>query len=99
MVETNLVPLSNPAAPGVPGQGNADVNLHMNIAFAGGQFTVNGAHFVPPNSLPVLLQIMSGASTPADLLPAGSVYVLPANKVVEISFTGGGAGQPVSPFC
>ncbi|KAF9038522.1 yellow laccase [Panaeolus papilionaceus] len=94
MVEANLVPLSNPAAPGVPGQGNADVNLHMNIAFAGGQFTVNGAHFVPPNSLPVLLQIMSGASTPADLLPAGSVYVLPANKVVEISFTGGGAGQP-----
>jgi iron transport multicopper oxidase len=91
--EAKLVPLTDPAAPGIPGQGKADVNLHMDIAFAGEKFTVNGAEFIPP-PLPVLLQIMSGASTPADMLPAGVIYELPINKVVEVSFTGGGAGEP-----
>ncbi|KAF9485557.1 laccase [Pholiota conissans] len=95
MIETNLHPLTNAAAPGVPTPGAADVNLNMDIqfSFTDLDFTVNGATFVPP-SVPVLLQILSGAMTATDLLPAGSVYVLPPNKVIEISLPGGAVGSP-----
>lgn len=93
LVEYNLVPLTNAAAPGVPTIGAADVNINLAAAFAGGQFTINGAPFVEP-SVPVLLQILSGASTPQDLLPSGSIYVLPRNKVIEISMPGGAPGSP-----
>ncbi|KAF8798409.1 laccase [Phlegmacium glaucopus] len=95
LVETNLHPLENPAAPGVPVPGAADVNLNLDVKFNPRpfSFTVNNASFTPP-SVPVLLQIISGASTPQDLLPPGSVYVLPPNKVIEISIPGGSAGSP-----
>lgn len=97
MVETNLHPLSNPGAPGVPTPGAADVNINLDIEFlfSSLHFTVNGATFAPP-TLPVLLQILSGAHTAQDLLPAGSVYVLPPNKVIELSIPGGSIGSPVS---
>jgi iron transport multicopper oxidase len=97
LVETNLHPLQNPAAPGIPSPGAADVNLNLDIEFnaTAGVFTVNNVSFVPP-SVPVLLQIISGASTAQSLLPAGSVYVLPPNKVIEISMPGGSVGGPVS---
>ena len=96
MVETNLHPLSNPGAPGVPTPGAADVNLNLNITFdfTTLQFSVNGVHFTPP-TVPVLLQILSGAHTAQDLLPPGSIYVLPPNKVIEISLPGGAPGSPV----
>ncbi|KAG6835987.1 hypothetical protein H0H93_012536 [Arthromyces matolae] len=90
LLETSLVPLTNPGAPG--GSGRADVNLTLNIAF-NGQFTINGATFAPPN-VPVLLQIISGARLATDLLPAGSVYRLPPNKVIELVVPGGAAGAP-----
>jgi len=47
---------------------------------------VNGTQFVPP-SVPVLLQILSGAQDATQLLPSGSVIVLEANKVVELTLT------------
>lgn len=50
--------------------------------------------FLPP-SVPVLLQILSGAKAAQDLLPSGSVYTLPPNKVIEISIPGGTPGAPV----
>ena len=97
LIETNLHPLQNPAAPGIPTPGAADVNLNLDIEFSAtaGNFSVNNASFVTP-SVPVLLQIISGASTAQSLLPPGSVYVLPPNKVIEISMPGGAAGSPVS---
>lgn len=97
LVETNLHPLRNPAAPGIPSPGAADVNLNLDIEFdvTALNFTVNNVSFVAP-SVPVLLQIISGASTAQSLLPSGSVYVLPPNKVIEISIPGGSAGNPVS---
>ena len=98
LVETNLHPLTNPAAPGIPIPGAADVNMQFDIAFNATDtlFTVNNATFIPP-SVPVLLQIISGASTPQQLLPPGSVYPLPPNKVIEISIPGGTTiGPPVS---
>ena len=97
LVETNLHPLVNPAAPGKPFQGGADVNINLNFEFnfTTGTFFINGASFVPP-TVPVLLQVLSGAKTAQQLLPPGSVYVLPRNKVIEVSLPGGTAGAPVS---
>ncbi|KAF9037466.1 laccase [Panaeolus papilionaceus] len=92
MIEGNITPLVSTPAPGIPQPGQADVNINLAIALSAGRFTVNGASFHPP-SLPVLLQIMNGAPA-ASLLPAGSVYVLPPNKVVEISIPGGSPGSP-----
>lgn len=95
MVETSLQPLENPEAPGVPGVGNADVSLQLNITrLANGNFEVNNASFVPPD-VPVLLQILSGARSVDQLLPKGSVYLLPPNKVIEINMPGGAPGSPV----
>ncbi|KAG6819300.1 hypothetical protein H0H93_013218 [Arthromyces matolae] len=91
MAETSLVPLVSPGAPG--GSGPADVSLNLDIAFANALFTVNGATFVPP-TVPVLLQIISGARLATDLLPSGSVYTLPSNKTIELSIPGGAAGSP-----
>jgi len=97
MLETNLHPLENPGAPGQPQQGGADVSVNLDIAFNATDvtFSINGAQFIPPTA-PVLLQILSGARTAEDLLPSGSVYPLPANKVIEVSIAGGSAGSPVS---
>ncbi|KAI0062714.1 laccase [Artomyces pyxidatus] len=96
LVETNLHPLTNPAAPGNPVPGGADINLEFDVAFVrhvSGQFQVNGATFDPP-TIPVLLQILSGASSASSLLPAGSIYGVQPNKVVELVIPGGAVGGP-----
>ncbi|EPQ57227.1 laccase [Gloeophyllum trabeum ATCC 11539] len=97
--ETNLHPLENPEAPGGKCAGCGVHAINMDIDFSGTQFTVND---VPYNSppVPVLLQIMSGAHTAQELMPQGSVYTLPANQVIEISFpmasaTSAGAPHPI----
>ena len=56
---------------------------------------MNGVSFEAP-SVPVLLQILSGAKSASDLLPAGSVYGLERNKSVELTIPGGAVGGPVS---
>lgn len=96
MNETQLHPLVTPAAPGPEFAPNVTVfPLSYNIALANGEFTVNNAPFLSP-SVPVLLQILSGAQTAQTLLPSGSVYVLPPNRVIEINIPGGAPGAPVS---
>nr|BAI66140.1 laccase [Pleurotus salmoneostramineus] len=84
--EQDLVALTNPTVPGTHTLGAADINIPLNFAFdaANALFAVNNFTFVPPN-VPVLLQILSGAHTPQDLLPSGSVYTLERNKVVELT--------------
>ncbi|KAI0782841.1 laccase 1 [Abortiporus biennis] len=97
LIETNLHPLVASPVPGLPQRDGVDVPQVMQINFAGGKFTVNGATFTPP-TVPVLLQILSGAQTAQDLLPAGSVYTLPNNAVVELSFPGAavaGGNHPI----
>ncbi|KZT19046.1 multicopper oxidase [Neolentinus lepideus HHB14362 ss-1] len=105
--ETNLHPLSDPAAPGGKCEGCVDYALNLEVDFVrpiysgllmqiAGNFirmgvTYNTPYVNPP--VPVLLQILSGAQNPSDLMPAG-------NKVVEISFPMGadmnaGAPHPV----
>ncbi|KAG9315382.1 laccase [Chiua virens] len=83
--EGNLHPLVNPAAPGTPGIGKADVNLQLIPGLNASRFfTFNNVSFQDP-SVPVLLQILSGNLHPSQLLPNGSIYELPPNKVIEVS--------------
>ncbi|TDL26555.1 laccase [Rickenella mellea] len=97
LLETGLHPLVAPGAPGKPVQGGADVplNLALTFNFTTFKFQINGVTFEPP-SVPVLLQVLSGKQDARDLLPAGSVYTLPRNKVVELTLPGGviGGGHP-----
>ncbi|KAJ8091002.1 hypothetical protein PM082_024926 [Marasmius tenuissimus] len=82
--------------PGEPVPGGADLVLNMTIGFQTdtGLFTINDAPFISPTT-PVLLQILSGAQKPEDLLPSKSIYALPRNKTIEINFTlYSDAGQP-----
>lgn len=97
LVETSLSPLANLGIAGKAVQGGADINLNLDMAFNATESTyyINGASFAAP-TVPVLLQILSGAKTAQELLPSGSVYVLPRNKSVEVSIPGGAAGSPVS---
>ncbi|KAF8141343.1 laccase [Boletus edulis] len=83
--EGNLHPLIDPGAPGVPEIGKADISLQIAPGFNQGYFTFGNTSYVNP-PVPVLLQILSGARHPSEFLPKGSVYELPRNKVIEISF-------------
>ena len=101
--ERNVRPLISPGAPGIPEPGKADVNINLIPGLDMIGYTLNGVAFSNP-PLPVLLQILSGARDLSQLLPKGSVYVLPRGKVIEISMPatdlspGGAIGRPVSLF-
>jgi iron transport multicopper oxidase len=59
---------------------------------------VNNASFEDP-SVPILLQILSGAQSVEDLVPAGSIYGLTRGDVVELTIPAGAVvGGPVSPW-
>ncbi|KAI5123466.1 hypothetical protein M0805_008836 [Coniferiporia weirii] len=88
--EADLVPLVNPGAPGDPVAGGVDLALNLVAAFnqTTGCHMINNVSWTPP-SVPILLQILSGTTKPADLLPNGSIYALPSNSTIEISMPGG----------
>ncbi|OCH90801.1 phenoloxidase [Obba rivulosa] len=85
--EVDLHPLTDPAAPGKHSQehGAVDKSFDLHTGFNGVNFTINNASFFPP-STPVLLQILSGAYNAWDLMPEGSVYAIPLDAVIQISF-------------
>ncbi|KAI9057786.1 multicopper oxidase [Trametes sanguinea] len=93
--EADLHPLTPMPVPGRPEPGGVDKPLNMVFNFNGTNFFINNHSFVPP-SVPVLLQILSGAQAAQDLVPEGSVYVLPSNASIEISFpaTANAPGSP-----
>ncbi|KAF9226982.1 laccase [Gyrodon lividus] len=97
--ENDIQPLVSPGAPGIPEPGKADVNINLVPGLANGQYTMNGVPFNNP-PIPLLLQILSGAVHPSQLLPSGSVYELPLDKVIELSIPateltpGGALGGP-----
>ncbi|KAK0245245.1 laccase 1 BVT [Armillaria nabsnona] len=97
--EVDLHPLESPGAPGEPFPGGADLVLNITLGFddATNVFLMNGVQFVPP-TVPVLLQILSGAQRAQDLLPKGSVYGLPLNKTIEVNLFGGHAIDGPHPF-
>ncbi|KAI3607117.1 laccase [Moniliophthora roreri] len=89
--EADLHPIARekPGAPGQPFRGGVDYALNLHLSTSSDHFAINDVEYVSP-PLPVLLQVLSGAQKPGNLLPAGSVYELPANSSIEISITGGG---------
>ncbi|KAI0778757.1 laccase 1 [Trametes elegans] len=93
--EVDLHTLASTPVPGSPVSGGVDLAINMAFNFNGTNFFINGESFVPP-TVPVLLQILSGAQTAQDLLPTGSVYSLPSNASIEISFpaTAAAPGAP-----
>ncbi|KAI0782818.1 Lac2 protein [Abortiporus biennis] len=96
LIETNLRPLVYTPVPGVPQRDTADVSKVMQINFAAGKFTVNNVTFDPP-ALPVLLQVLSGTQ-PASIMPSGSVYDIPKDAIIELSFPGAavaGGNHPI----
>nr|CAI56705.1 Lac2 protein [Phlebia radiata] len=95
--EVNLHPLVNAAAPGKPFPGGADQVIPFNLSLLGANFLINNATFSPP-TVPVLLQILSGAKTPQQLLPPGSIYSLKRNSVIEIVIPPGTAPGGPHPF-
>ena len=100
-----LQPLFGAGAPGIPEPGKADVNINLvpSLNTTSGQWALNNISFVAP-PLPILLQILSRHQHPSQLLPSGSIYELPSNKVIEISIPatdlspGGASGKAVSGF-
>lgn len=95
LLEQNLHTLINPGVPGTPGYGQADINLNITVTNLGGAFYMNNARYRSP-TVPVLLQILSGAQQATDLMPNGSVIVLGPNKVVELTMNIASFGLLVS---
>lgn len=93
--QANLHPTINTGVPGNPTPNGADYVFNMTLDFDPDTFifSVNGLAFEPP-TVPVLLQIMSGARTAQQLLPAGSVFVVERNKTVQVNFPSALIGGP-----
>jgi len=93
--EARLHPLLSSITPGQYFSGGADLALNLALGFDDndGKFYINGISYVSPD-VPILLQILSGAKSAQDLMPTGSVYTLPRNKVVEISIPALDDGGP-----
>ncbi|KAG2359508.1 phenoloxidase [Suillus spraguei] len=83
LLETNLRALINPGAPALQGM----------VTAVGLRFYVNNVTYQSP-PVPVLLQILSGARDPSQLLPNGSVYVFEPHKVVELTIAIAAPGGP-----
>ncbi|RXW19659.1 hypothetical protein EST38_g6210 [Candolleomyces aberdarensis] len=78
LMEASLQPLTNLPAPGLPTLSGVDVDINLDILF---------------DFASLKFKILSG-TPPASLLPAGSIYTLPPNKVIQISMPGGSTGSP-----
>ncbi|KAJ7152137.1 laccase [Mycena filopes] len=77
--------------PGNLGSGPADLAVVLNIAQPNAPFfDINGISYQSP-SLPVLLQLLSGASKPQDFIPSEQLILLQPNKIIDITIPGTGA--------
>jgi iron transport multicopper oxidase len=90
LVESKLVPYSNPAAPG-----GADVNavdvykLNLDFSLVNYNILLNGVNRTLPTSSSVLSQIMAGNT---GLVSNPMYFSLPANSVIQLSFPAGDTG-------
>ncbi|KAG1739433.1 laccase [Suillus paluster] len=96
--ETDLHPLYPPPSRLLQENG-ADVKLDLILGKneTSYNFLINGVQYTSP-SVPVLLQLLSGDMTASNLAPNGSVYILPRNKVIEISWNPDNADGRPHPF-
>ncbi|KAG2127639.1 laccase [Suillus bovinus] len=89
----NLVPLRetdlHPLYPPPPTLLREDADIKLNIVLGQNEtsfnFLVNGVQYTSP-SIPVLLQLLNGDVSTSEMAPSGSIYFLPRNKVIEISW-------------
>nr|AYR00612.1 laccase D [Antrodiella faginea] len=94
--EADLRPYTFTPVPGQPRAGGADLVKNLKLSYDDSHFAIDDVSFIPP-TVPVLLQILSGAQTAQDLLPSESIISLPSNSVIELSLPGGvvGGGHPL----
>ncbi|KAH7909939.1 laccase [Hygrophoropsis aurantiaca] len=104
MNETNLHPLTtldlsemSPSRDLFKEEADVKLNLILGKNMTTYNFLINGFQYMSP-SMPVLMQLLSGAMTASDLAPNGSVYTLPRNKVIEISMPPDDAPGRPHPF-
>ncbi|KAF7325605.1 putative Laccase-1 [Mycena kentingensis (nom. inval.)] len=77
--------------PGRFGSGPPDLDIVLNISQPNlPLFDINGISYQSP-SLPVLLQLLSGAAKPTDFIPSEQVFILGKNQIIDISIPGTGA--------
>ncbi|KAG2127076.1 laccase [Suillus cothurnatus] len=84
--ETDLHPLY-PPLPRLLREDGADVKLDIVLGknVTSFNFLINGVQYTSP-SIPVLLQLLNGDMSASEMAPDGSIYSLPRNKVIEISW-------------
>ncbi|KAI0269346.1 laccase [Gloeopeniophorella convolvens] len=95
LVESDLHALGAPSVPGKPHPGGADINIELDVTvdLVKGAFLMNNVTYASPE-VPVLLQMLSGATEAQDLMPKGSIYPLELGKSVEVTIPGGILGGP-----
>lgn len=95
MNETLLRSLYEPPARLLEPNPDVRINVVMSKDDLTFNFKINGVQYTSP-SVPVLLQIMNGALS-WEIEPTESIYLLPRDKVVEVTFhVGDTPGSPVS---
>jgi iron transport multicopper oxidase len=96
--EANLHPVVPNPVPGAPHPGGADTTFNFTLQLNQTnplhvKWSFNNTPFVPP-TVPVLLQILSGATDAKELLPEGIVYYVERNKTIEVNIPTGFIGGP-----
>ncbi|KAJ7613030.1 laccase 6 [Roridomyces roridus] len=77
--------------PGKLGSGPANKTITLKISQPKPPlFDINNISYVSP-SLPVLLQLLSGAAQPTDFMPSEQVMILPTNAIVDVVIPDAGA--------
>ncbi|KAL9715578.1 Laccase-1 [Leucoagaricus gongylophorus] len=90
LLDQQMHPIAE-VGPGKLGDGPPDRHITLNIAQPNPPFfDINGISYISP-TVPVLLQILSGAKTPQDLLPSEQIFVVPRNALIEVNIPGAGA--------
>ena len=93
--ESVLRPLESPPARLLQAEPDVRIHLEMGKNMTDFNFLINGAQYIPP-SIPILLQILSGAVSPWQIEPKGSMYMLPKDQLIEITFSAEDSpGRPV----
>ncbi|KAI0322955.1 laccase 6 [Amylostereum chailletii] len=65
-------------------------SIQLNIAQPNPPFfDINNISYISP-TVPVLLQILSGAKNPEDFFPSEQVFTIPPNTIIEVFIPGGG---------
>ncbi|KIK71365.1 hypothetical protein GYMLUDRAFT_235696 [Collybiopsis luxurians FD-317 M1] len=72
--------------PGKLGDGEPDIHFELNISQPNPPFfDINNISYISP-TLPLLLQILSGAADPQDFLPSNQVLLIQPNWTIEHSY-------------